>query len=497
LHNLCAAYYRLQTLRNLFDFIKFSTMPADVRTLLLTSLVICCCQPAAHAQIRIGTGQVQELYRQYCQVCHGQDLQGGLGGSLLQRESWRVVGKQKSFLEYVLAGDETVGMPPFKDVLAAPQIRALEIYIDEQRQIAAANPPRADSGGAYSAGGYKFKLETVVEGLDIPWSVDFLPDGSLLIAERPGPVRIFAGGVLQPPVQGTPEVWARGQGGMMEVALHPDYKNNGWIYLAYSASGKERQDAGMTKIVRGRILDNVWIDQQVIFEAPESTLLSTGQHFGTRLVFQDGYLFFPIGDRGKQDNAQQLHLPNGKVHRIHDDGRVPQDNPFVGVDGAFSTIWTYGNRNPQGLDLHPLTGELWSAEHGPRGGDEVNRIERGKNYGWPLVTHGMNYSGTPITEKTAMAGMESPKLHWTPSIAVCGIDFYQGDVFPDWKYDLFAGGLASEELHRLQIKNGEVVAAAIVLKGAGRIRDVASGPDGTLYLVLNGPDQIVRLVPVE
>ncbi|MFU8849167.1 MAG: PQQ-dependent sugar dehydrogenase [Opitutales bacterium] len=468
-----------------------------MRTLIFISTASFLFTLPGFAQIRIGTGKVKELYTQHCQVCHGQDLKGGLGGSLLDQSSWGVVGKKKSFLEYVLDGDESVGMPPFKDVLNPQQIRALEIFIGEQRQIEEANPPRADDQGVYAAGGYKFKLETVVEGLDIPWSVEFLPNGSMLIAERPGSVRIFVDGELLPPVEGTPKVWARGQGGMMEVALHPDYKQNGWIYLAYSATGKERKDAGMTKIARGRIIDNMWMDEEVIFEAPESTLLSTGQHFGTRIVFQDGYLFFPIGDRGRQDDAQNLKLPNGKVHRIHDDGRIPQDNPFLDLEGALPSIWTYGNRNPQGLDLHPQTGEIWSAEHGPRGGDEVNLIKRGKNYGWPLVTHGMNYNGTPITEKTEMEGMESPKLHWTPSIAVCGIDFYEGDVFPEWKYDLFAGGLASEELHRLQIEDGEIVASSIVLKGAGRIRDVASGPDGYLYLVLNGPDHVVRLVPVE
>jgi glucose/arabinose dehydrogenase len=287
---------------------------------------------------------------------------------------------------------------------------------------------------------------------------------------------------------------------MMEVALHPDYKNNGWIYLAFSASGQKGNGgelSGMTKIVRGRIIDNIWMDEQEIFEAPESSFLSTGLHFGTRIVFKDGYLFFPIGDRGRKDDAQNLMLPNGKVHRIHDDGRIPKDNPFVDSKGAFPSIWTYGNRNAQGLDLHPLTGEIWEAEHGPRGGDEINLIERGKNYGWPMVTYGMNYNGTPITEKTEMEGVEPPKLHWTPSIAVCGIDFYEGDVFPEWKYDLFAGGLASQELHRLRIEAGEVVNSSIILKDAGRIRDVASGPDGTLYLVLNGPDRIVRLVPGE
>lgn len=450
-----------------------------------------------YAQNRIGTGNVKEIYTQHCKVCHGQDLDGGLGGSLIDKDSWKIVGKSQTFMEYVLGGNEKSGMPPFEGVLTPPQIRGLEILIEEARQQAKANPPLADEDGVYQSDGYRFRLETMVDGLDIPWSMAFLPRGGYLIAERPGPVRVFRDGELRPPVEGTPEVWANGQGGMMEVALHPDYKTNGWVYLAYSAFGKNSSDRGMTKIVRGRIIDNMWHDEELIFEAPEETFRSTRVHFGTRIVFKDGYLYFGIGDRGKQDDAQDLTLPNGKIHRIHDDGRIPKDNPFADIVGAFPTLWTYGNRNPQGLDLHPVTGGIWESEHGPRGGDEINLIEKGKNYGWPVITYGMNYSGTPITEKTEMEGMEQPKLYWTPSIAVCGIDFYEGDVFPRWKHDLFVGGLASKELHRLQIENGQVVDSSIVLKGAGRVRDVASGPDGYLYLVLNGPDRIVRLVPVE
>lgn len=468
-----------------------------MQKLILFSLSLCSLAIPGFAQIRIGTGDVKALYTEHCKACHGEDLDGGLGGSLLDRKSWKIVGKEQTFLEYVLSGNAATGMPPFEDVLTPAQIRALEIYINEQRQIAEANPPVADTKGVYFSDGYTFKLETVVEDLDIPWSIAFMPNGGFLIAERPGSVRLYEGGVLHSPVEGTPKVWAKGQGGMMEVALHPDYPKNGWIYLAYSEAGEEKKNTGMTKIVRGRISDNTWMDEELVFEAPQETFISTSRHFGTRLVFKDGYLFFAIGDRGRKDNAQNLNLPNGKIHRVHDDGRIPKDNPFVDSKDAFPTIWTYGNRNPQGLDLHPVTGEVWESEHGPRGGDEINLIERGNNYGWPVITHGMNYNGTPITEKTAMEGMEPPKLHWTPSIAVCGIDFYEGNVFPEWKYDLFAGGLASEELHRLEIEDGEVVDSSIVMQGAGRVRDVASGPDGTLYLVLNGPDRIVRLTPVE
>jgi len=466
-----------------------------MKNLLRSLPVVFLCVISTHAQNAIGRGQVQKNYEIHCMVCHGKDLNGGLGGSLLDKDSWKEVGREVSFLEYVLKGNDDQSMPAFEGVLSAPEIRALEIYIDEKRLQSKETDHYREVSGLYSSGGYKFKLETVVTGLKAPWSVAFSDNEEMLITEKGGALRLFKDGRLLPPIEGIPEVWVHGQGGLMEVALHPDYAKNGWVYLAYSASEDGR--AGMTKVVRGRIAGYAWMDEEVIFEAPVETHLRGRTHFGTRLVFQDGYLFFSIGDRGPKEQAQDLSRPNGKVHRVHDDGRVPKDNPFFGRAGAFPTIWSYGNRNAQGLDLHPLTGELWESEHGPRGGDEINLIERGKNYGWPIITHGMNYNGSPITEKTEMEGMEQPKLQWTPSIAVCGIDFYEGDVFPEWKYDLFVGGLASQQLHRLEIQESEVVSDTIVLKGAGRVRDVASGPDGYLYLVLNGPDRIVRLVPAE
>jgi glucose/arabinose dehydrogenase len=454
-----------------------------------------------YAQNRIGTGAVEALYQQNCMSCHGPDLNQGLGGSLLDQSAWKRVGTDVSFIEYVKEGNLAMGMPAFGDALSEPEIRSLEIYIDEMRQKTSRSegaPVVEKVDHIYSAGGYRFRLETVVRGLNIPWSLYFLSETSALITERGGDLRVWDNGKLAAPVQGIPKVLARGQGGLMEVAAHPEYDQNGWVYLGYSATAENPEDknAGTTKIVRGRIENNRWQDEEVIFEVPERFHTSAGAHFGTRFVFQDGYLFFGIGDRGAQNQAQDLTRPNGKIHRIYDDGRVPQDNPFIDMDGAYPTIWTYGNRNPQGLDAHPVTGAIFESEHGPRGGDEINLIERGRNYGWPVITYGMNYSGTPITEKTAAPGMEQPLLYWTPSIAVCGIDFYEGDAFPDWKNNLFAGGLASQEVHRLVIEDNEVVHSEIILKDEGRVRDVATGPDGYLYLVLNGPDVIARLVPI-
>jgi glucose/arabinose dehydrogenase len=416
-------------------------------------------------------------------------------------EDWIRINSELSFIDYVKQGYEEGGMPAFGGSLSDAQIRSLWIYIQEVRQQTEREGKALvrESQGVYEAGGARFRMEAVVEDLALPWSLAFLPDGALLITERAGALRVFREGALSEPINGIPEVWARGQGGLMEVALHPEYQGNGWIYLGLSASGGEREGKaqGMTKVVRGRIQSGQWIDEEVIFEVPFEYHRSAGVHFGTRFVFKDGYLFFGIGDHGAMEMAQDLSRPNGEIHRIHDDGRVPKDNPFVGQKDAYPTIWAYGNRNPQGLDLHPHTGDIWESEHGPRGGDEINVIGRGNNYGWPVITYGMNYNGEPITDATAAPGMEQPKHYWTPSIAVCGIDFYEGDRFPNWQYDLFVGGLASQELHRLQVEGQVVVADEIILKDVGLVRDVASGPDGYLYVVLNGPDRIVRLLPVD
>ncbi len=287
---------------------------------------------------------------------------------------------------------------------------------------------------------------------------------------------------------------------MLDVVPHPDYAKNGWIYLSYAfTEGKDK--AGATKIVRGKLQGTKWVKEEEIFATPQEFHTGSGVHFGCRVVFKDGFLFFAIGDRGRMQNAQELDNPFGKVHRIHDDGRIPADNPFVGRDDAFPTIWTYGNRNPQGLVICPFTGELWETEHGPRGGDELNLIRKGENYGWPTITYGINYNGKPITDRTSAPGMLQPATHWTPSIAVCGMDIYAGDIFPDWRAHIFVGGLASKQLHRLEVANGKLVAEEIVMIAPGRVRDICSGPDGALYLAINQSNGkgggVYRVIPVK
>lgn len=443
----------------------------------------------AFAQNRIGSGKVSELFNNYCATCHGENLRGGQGSSLID-DIWTYGGSESDIARIIAEGIPETEMIPWKHSLSEQQIRSLVIYIKEQGQIAARAALPEDAfkpkDGVFNSEKHNFTIEKVGQGDGILWSIEFLPDGTKLVTQRDGVLWSFKDGE-RTAIKGTPDVWQHGQGGLLEVQKHPNYAHNGWIYLGYSENvgGKDAgKEAGMTAVVRGRIQDGTWVDQEEIYRSPKNLHSSARSHYGVRFVFQDGYLYFGIGDRGRQNQAQDLSRPNGKIHRLHDDGRIPSDNPFIDTPDALPTIWSYGHRNPQGLDAHPETGDIWEVEHGPRGGDETNLIERGLNYGWPVITHGMNYNGTPITEFTEKDGMEQPKHYWLPSIAICGMDFYEGDKFPAWKNNLFVSGMASQELHRLTIENGEVVSDEIVFKNQGRIRDVYSAPDGYLYVLL-------------
>jgi glucose/arabinose dehydrogenase len=252
----------------------------------------------------------------------------------------------------------------------------------------------------------------------------------------------------------------------------------------------------MTRLVRGKIRDMKWVEEQVIYEAPHETYRTTRHHYGNRIVFdKKGYLYFSIGDRGAKDQAQDPQRPNGKIHRIYPDGSIPEDNPYR--DGGLATLYTLGNRNPQGISIHPGSDEVWSAEHGPLGGDELNLIRKGTNYGWPVITYGSNYDGAPITDDTRKEGYAQPALYWKPSIAVCGIEFYQGEAFPRWKNKLFVGALKYEEVRLLDIEQERVMHQEVILKNFGRVRDIGLDEVGNVYVVVNKPDRIIRLSPLE
>jgi glucose/arabinose dehydrogenase len=469
---------------------------------------------ASHAQ------SIADLWANNCANCHGKVGQGGGAGtrSLLTDDKF---GQEldRPFFDAIRNGVEGTAMTGFSKTLSEEQAWGLVVHVRElqsrNRRDRLGSPK--ESGGVYQTSQATYAIEPVVEsGLQVPWSVAFFPEGSpikgMLVTNRPGNVQVFADGKLGPPISGTPKVRNSGQGGMMDVALHPDFVKNGWVYLAFSdAKGDAGRSSGMTKIVRGKIERAgeglAWTHQETIFEAKDVHYLRTDLHFGCRIVFQgpqpDGrfYVFWGIGERGMGQHAQDLTRPNGKVHRLWDDGAVPDDNPFKDRADAYPSIWSYGHRNPQGLAFD-LRGDLYDTEHGPRGGDEFNIVTRGANYGWPEVSFGMNYDGsaykTPWADKTADGStITMPLDRWLPSIGACGLDVMHGSAFPAWEGDMMAGGLSGANVDRIRIKDRKVVEREEIFHGHGRVRDVVCGPDGFLYVVLNDPDIVVRLVPKE
>ena len=346
------------------------------------------------------------------------------------------------------------------------------------------------------------RVVTVVDDLSNPWSVAWLPNGDMLVTERPGRLRIVRdGALLREAVEGVPEVRARGQGGLLDVVPHPDFAANRLLYLSFA---RQHEDGGASTVVaRGRFEDDALTGVEQIWVAQ-----SRGRdHFGSRLAFDaDGFLYITAGDRQVSPRgglaelsahpAQDLSTHHGVVVRLHDDGRIPADNPFVGREGALEDIYSYGHRNQQGLAFHPRTGDLWLNEHGPQGGDEVNVVLPGRNYGWPVVGYGVNYgSGSRIHVGTHREGMEPPVHYWVPSIATSGMLFYTGERFPEWRGSLFVGGLAGQQLARLTVDGRAVVGEETLVRRMGRIRDVRQGPDDLIYLVFDRPGRVARLEP--
>ena len=339
-----------------------------------------------------------------------------------------------------------------------------------------------------------FRVVRVADGLNRPWSIAFLPGGSALVTERPGGLlRLDTQTGALRTLSGTPRVAATGQGGLLDVETHPAFAENRLVYLSY-ATGRRGRFA--TSIARGRLTDSGLEEVEVLFTMNRPS--GDRSHFGSRLAFgADGMLYASFGDRGERDRAQDPADHAGAIIRLRDDGAAPADNPFAAGGGA-AEVYSFGHRNPQGLTVHPVTGRLWSHEHGPQGGDEINVIEAGVNYGWPVISHGAEYgSGAPIGIGTAAPGMAQPVLHWTPSIAPSGMTFYDGDRFPGWRGDLFAGALAGRHLRRVQLDGERVVAQEVLLqRRVGRVRDVKQGPDGMLWLLEDARrGSIFRLEP--
>lgn len=337
-----------------------------------------------------------------------------------------------------------------------------------------------------------YRIDTLTTSLQNPWGLTFLPNNDLLVTERDGEIRIIRDGkLLDYKINGLPEVFVKGQGGLFEIQLHPNYKSNGWLYISYAAPGN---GGGNTAIMRAKLGGFNLINKQVIFQA--TPFLKGGNHFGGRMEFdKEGYLYLSVGERGKRENAQTLSNHSGKIFRLNDDGSIPKDNPFVKTSGAKGEIYTYGNRNPQGMAIHPTTGEIWTHEHGPMGGDEINIVKSGLNYGWPEVTYGKNYNGSTITDITSKEGITHPLHYWVPSIAPCGMSFVDSEQYPSWKGNLLVGSLKFQYVARLELDGNKITHEERIVENLGRVRAITQGPDGYIYVSTEGPGMVVRLIP--
>ena len=429
------------------------------------------------------------IYQDLCASCHGANLEGGSAPSLAD-DNWEYGSSDTEILNAINNGIEEAGMPGFADGLAAGQDKHLLAYIRQGGNLKT-TPPVSDVPSLTD----EVATETWLDGLNEPWGIAFLSENTALITEKSGALILFDKGTRKT-ISNVPAVNDNGQGGLLDVALDPNWPEEDWVYLAFSHPKAPGSKEAMTKVIRAKIRNNALSDIQTVFQANLDDYIQTGFHFGSRITFDAaGHLYFSIGDRGKKEQSQDITKPNGKIHRLNRDGTIPDDNPFVNNPEAYASIYSYGNRNPQGLIVHPETDVLWETEHGPKGGDELNVIKAGVNYGWPVISYGRNYNGTVLTPYTSKAGMEQPVSQWTPSIAVCGLDVYQGEMFPQWNGRLLAGALAYQQLRLIDVDGENYNEQAVILADKGRVRDVTVGPEGAIYVAV--PDKILRLTPAK
>ncbi len=494
--------------------------------------------PAALAQAEAYSGVIESmlLFQQNCSVCHGENLEGAAQGTPL-RGDLRHGDSMAELTASIRNGNEVSGMPAWRDIFSPTQIRGVAMYVLETRAnvdyvTSNFDIPLSIPAGEFESELHNFRLETVVSNLNpLPYSIAPLPDGRLFLTEKTQGVSIIGtDGEQAELIDGTPQVYddiyrndlrldiERGMGWMFDIALHPNYEENGWIYLHFSERCEECNDisleldrpASMNKLVRGKIEEGEWIEEETIWQAEmEHYSTSNDVAAGGRVAFDNaGHVYFSVGDKTQQANfrgIQDLSTPWGKIHRIYDDGSIPPDNPFADRDDVYRSIYTYGHRSPQGLEFDPQTGELWGTEHGPRGGDEVNRLLPGRNYGWPLYSLGMSYDGTAVEYGKdlgiafELSDIQQPVVDLTPSPAVSSFIVSTSEQFPEWQGDFLVGSLKARSLFRIDIENNELVHRETLFEGLARIRDIEQGFNGDIYLLLehNSGGRIVRLVPVD
>lgn len=446
-----------------------------------------------------------EIYATYCAGCHGDKLQGTAAGTPLNTSSLKHGSDRSSIIKSISDGIPSTTMISWNTALSGKEIERVADYI-LQVMTAPSSVQVAEKPSIVDTKLYKLKIEKVItSGMKDPWGIEFVDANRALITGKNSDLYWMINGRIDPQkITGLPKPYGHNMyGGMMDLALDPDYVKNGWIYIGLSANPANSTDslvAGMTKVMRGKIRNHQWVEEQTLFQVNDSLLVKGGMRWGCRLLFDKaGYLYFTIGDMQQSiqsgNNPQMPTRPEGKIYRINRDGSIPKDNPFYGRAGALQAIYCWGTRNVQGLAQHPVTGEIYFTDHGPRGGDELNLLKKGGNYGWPAITYGVNYDGSPVSGETQKEGMEQPMTYWTPSIAVCAAEFVTGNQFPQWKNNLLVTALKFEEVRRLVIDGDKVIEQEVLLKGYGRVRDVKVGPDGALYVLTNGPDALLRVTP--
>lgn len=431
-------------------------------------------------------------YTEYCASCHGQQCADFVQREWIYGNSWMEVWNS------IIVGYPQDGMAAFGETFTTGELTDLTHYVMNAQEDVAfeayKNRPR-ELQTDWKTEALEFEAELVADELEVPWGMAFLPDGSMLVTERVGRLTQISPEGQRTEIIGVPQVVSRGQGGMLDVELHPDYARNGWVYLSYSKAHPTQFRMSTTAVERGRIVDGQWVDAFEIFEAYPYDI--NFHHYGSRLKFdQEGSLWITVGERGKRDvNPQDLSRDCGKLHRVLADGRPHPGNPYFGEKDKRETIYSYGHRNPQGLSIHPETGQVWEHEHGPRGGDEINKIQPGVNYGWPVISYGVEYNGNHFTRYTEWTGMEQPVHYWVPSIGPCGLEIVRSDRYPEWQGNFLVGSLSFEYLERCVMEGEQVVHREQLLSGLGRVREIETGPDGYLYVAAEGPGRVIRLLP--
>lgn len=432
-------------------------------------------------------------YKEYCSGCHGEEM-----NAFVDRK-WKHGSTDEDLFKAIKVGYHDEGMPGFDTAFTDKEITELVQYIKTGiKNVDRYKFTDKVTSNIFKTASLTIRLDTVVKGLNSPWGMAFLPGGDMLVTDKKGSMYRVDKSGNKNMIEGMPEVVAEGQGGLMDVILHPQFKKNSYVYISYSLGKKTDEGVlATTAIARAKLSGNKLSGVENIFIAEPYS--KTRHHYGSRMLFaKDGYMYVTVGERGNEKgNPQNLNSHLGKVHRIKDDGSIPADNPFIGTASARPSIYSYGHRNQQGSVFHPQTGALWAHEHGPRGGDEINIVERQKNYGWPLTSYGINYNGVTITDKTTMEGIQAPVHYWTPSIGPSGMTFVQGNRYKGWEGALLVGSLRFKYLNLCKVSGSKIISEEILFKNIGRVRDVRMAPDGFIYMAVESPGIVYRLVPVK